>query len=173
MCAQNVQTAQSPKLDVAGTFTTVRSLRSGTPDSFWMQGGSIELGTNSWHGLGVAANVSGFHTGSVNGTGIPLSIVTATFGPRYRWHADRRLSIYVEGLVGEANGFKSLFPSATGSQTSSGSFAAVVGGGLDYKLSQHIAIRLAETDWQHTQLPNGTNNIQNGARLGTGILLRF
>jgi opacity protein-like surface antigen len=173
MRAQELQTAQSPKIDVAVTFTAERSLRSATSDSFWMQGGSIELGTNTWRGLGIAANVSGTHTGAVGETTIPLSIVTATFGPRYRWHADHRLSIYVEGLIGEANGFKSLFPTVTGSQTSANSLAAQVGGGVDYRLSQHVAVRVAEAAWQHTQLPNGTNNIQNDLRLGAGILLRF
>ena len=51
------QEMPSPKLDMAVTFIAERSLRSTTPDTFWMQVGSIELGTNAWHGLGVAANV--------------------------------------------------------------------------------------------------------------------
>jgi len=173
MRAQELQTTQSPKIDVAVTFIAERSLRSATPDSFWMQGGSIELGTNSWRGWGIAANVSGTHTGAVGETSIPLSIVTATFGPRYRWHADHRVSIYCEGLIGEANGFKSLFPTVTGSQTSANGLAAQAGGGLDYRLSQHVAIRAVEAAWQHTQLPNGRNNIQNDLRLGAGIIVRF
>jgi hypothetical protein len=173
MRAQEMQAAQSPKIDVAVTFAAERSLRSATPDSFWMQGGSIELGTNSWRGLGIAANVSGMHAGAIGGTSIPLSIVTATFGPRYRWHADHRVSIYGEGLIGEANGFKSLFPTVTGSQTSANGLAAQAGGGVDYRLSQHVAVRVAEAAWQHTQLPNGTNNVQNDLRLGAGIILRF
>lgn len=170
---QELQAAQSPKIDVAVTFVGERSLRSATPDSFWMQGGSIELGTNTWRGLGIAANVTGTHASAIDGTTIPLSIVTTTFGPRYRWHADHRISIYVEGLIGEANGFKSLFPTVTGAQTSANGLAAQAGGGLDYRLSQHVAIRAVEAAWQHTQLPNGTNNIQNDLRLGAGIIVRF
>lgn len=67
-----------------GYFNAERSLASATPSNFWMQGGSIELGTNTWHGLGLAANISGTHTGAIGTTTIPLSLVTATFGPRYR-----------------------------------------------------------------------------------------
>lgn len=171
--AQEAQTAQSPKIDVAVTFIGERSLRSATPNSFWMQGGSIELGTNTWRGLGIAANVTGTHASAIDGTTIPLSIVTTTFGPRYRWHADHRVSIYGEGLIGEANGFKSLFPTVTGSQTSANGLAAQAGGGLDYRLSRHVAVRAVEAAWQHTQLPNGTNNIQNDLRLGAGIVVRF
>jgi hypothetical protein len=167
------QEVQAPKIDVAITFMAKDSLRSATPDNFWMQGGSIELGTNTWRGLGIAANVSGMHTGSIDATTVPLSIVTATFGPRYRWHADHRVSIYCEGLVGEADGFKSLFPTITGAQTSANSFASQAGGGIDYGVSQRFAVRAVEAAWQHTQLPNGTNNVQNDLRLGAGLILRF
>ena len=50
---------------------------------------------------------------------------------------------------------------------------AQAGGGLDYRLSQHVAVRAVEAAWQHTQLPNGTNNIQNDLLLGAGIVVRF
>ena len=118
------QQLPSPKIDVAVTFNAERSLSSATPNTFWMQGGSIELGTNTWRGLGIAANISGTHASAIGATTIPLSLVTATFGPRYRWHADHRVSIYCEGLIGEADGFKSLFPSITAAQTSANSFAS-------------------------------------------------
>ena len=171
--AQAMPASQTPKVDVAVTMVAERSLRSATPDNFWMEGGSIELGTNSWRGFGIAANISGTHTGAISGTTIPLSLVTATFGLRYRWHADHRSSIYCEGLIGEANGFKSLFPVITGAQTSANGFASQLGGGLDYRLSERFAVRVAEAAWQHTQLPNGTNNVQNDLRLGAGLVVRF
>jgi hypothetical protein len=171
--AQQLHTAPSPGIDLAVTFDAQRSLRSAIPENFWMQGGSIELGTNTWRGLGVAANVTGAHTSAIGATAIPLSIVTTTFGPRYRWHADHRVSFYVEGLIGEANGFKSLFPTIRGAQTSANSLAAQAGGGLDYRLSRHVAVRAVEAAWQHTQLPNGASNVQNGLLLGAGIVVRF
>lgn len=167
------QQAPSPKIDVAVSFIAERSQRSVTSDNFWMQGGSIELGTNIWRGFGIAANVSGTHTGAIGATAVPLSLVAVTFGPRFRWHADHRVSIYCEGLLGEANGFKSLFPATAGAQSSANSFAAQAGGGFDLRLSQHIAVRALEAAWQHTQLPNGTNSTQNDLRLGAGLVLRF
>jgi hypothetical protein len=80
------------------------------PENFWMQGGSIELGANVWRGWGIAADLTGVHTGSIGSSSLPLSLVTITFGPRYRWHSDRRLSLFGQGIIGEANGFGSLFP---------------------------------------------------------------
>jgi hypothetical protein len=68
-------------------------LKAQTLQDFWIQGGSIELGANVWRGLGIAADVTGTHTGSIGSSNLPLSLVTTTFGPRYRWHPDRRVSL--------------------------------------------------------------------------------
>jgi hypothetical protein len=51
--------------------------------------------------------------------------------------------------------------------------AAQVGGGTDYRLSDRFAIRILDAEWSRTQLPNGTDNVQNALRLGAGIVLRF
>jgi predicted porin len=164
---------QSPKLDLAVTFIAERSLKSYTSNNFWSEGGAVELGTNTWRGVGIAAKVAGTHSVNIGSSSIPLSLVTVTFGPRYRWHSDHKLSIYAEGLIGEADGFNSLFPAPAGAQTSANSLAAQAGGGLDYKLSSRFAVRVLEAYWQHTQLPNGTNNIQNDFQLGAGFVLKF
>lgn len=166
--------AQQPgRLDLSVTYIAERSLKANTSQNFWLQGGSIELGANVYHGWGIAANVTGTHAGSIGTSNIPLSLVTATFGPRYRWHADRRLSVYGEGLAGEANGFRSLFPTPAGSQPEANGLATQVGGGVDYKLSNRLAIRVLDAAWARTQLPNSTDNVQNTLRLGAGIVWRF
>ena len=161
------------KLDLAVTYTAEHSLKANTSQNFWMQGASVELGAIVLHGLGIAASVSGTHAGSIGTSGVPLSLVTVTFGPRYRWHADHRISIYGEGLIGEANGFRSLFPSTAGQQTEANSFASQVGGGIDYRLSNRFAIRALDAAWSRTQLPNSTDNVQNTLRLGAGVVVRF
>jgi hypothetical protein len=55
-------------------------------------------------------------------------MVTITFGPRYRWHADHRISIYGQGLVGEANGLRTSSLSAFGADSSANSLVLKVGG---------------------------------------------
>jgi len=168
--------AQEPaprSLDLAVLYLAERSLKANTSESFWMQGGSIELGANVARGWGIAADVTGIHAGSIGTSGIPLSLVTSTFGPRYRWHAGRRLSLYAQGLIGEANGFRSLFPTAAGSQPEANGFAVQVGGGADFSLSDRFAIRMIDAAWSRTQLPNDTSNVQNDLRLGAGVVLRF
>jgi hypothetical protein len=167
--------AQAPipgRLDLSVTYIGERSLTANTSENFWMQGGSIELGANVWRGWGIAADVTGVHAGSIGTSGVPLSLVKTTFGPRYRWHADRRLSLYGQGLIGEANGFRSIFPTTAGLQTSANGFAAQVGGGIDYRLANRFALRVLDAAWSRTQLPNSTDNVQNNLRLGAGVVLR-
>jgi opacity protein-like surface antigen len=167
------QGSQPNRLDLSLTYIGERSLKANTSQYFWMQGGSLELGANVWRGWGIAADITGVHTGSIGTNGLPLSLVTITFGPRYRWHPNRRLSMYGQGLIGEANGFRSIFPATAGSQSDANGFAAQVGGGADYRLSDHFAIRVLDAGWSRTQLPNSTDNVQNTLRLGAGIVLSF
>ena len=168
--------AQSPeprRLDLSITYIAERSLKANTSENFWMQGGSIELGANVWNGLGIATDITGTHAGSIGSSGPPLSLVTVTFGPRYRWHAGQHLSLYGEGLIGEANGFRSIFPTHSGSQADANGFAVQAGGGVDYRLSGRFVIRILDAGWWRTQLPNGTDNVQNNLRLGAGVVLHF
>ena len=167
------QTQQPGRLDLAVTYTGERSLKANTGENFWMQGGSIQMGANVWHGWGIAADVTGTHAGSIGSSGVPVSLVTTSFGPRYRWHADRTLSLYGQGLIGEANGFRSVFPAQAGAQSGSNSFALQTGGGIDYKLSDRVALRVLDAAWLRTQLPNSTDNGQNNLRLGAGVVICF
>src|SRR5262249_40531902 len=83
------------------------------------------------------------------------------------------IAIFGQGLIGEAHGFNSYFPSSTGVQTDYNSFALQLGGGVDLGLSQHFAVRAIQADWLRTQFPNSTTNVQNSLRLGAGIVVRF
>jgi hypothetical protein len=145
-------------------------------NQFWMQGGGIEVDGQFWHGLGAEADVSGFHTGSANSAGVGLSLVTTTFGPRYRWSpAHHRYSFFGHAMVGEVHGFDSVFPGAgTASASSSAdSLALQVGGGMDVRPKHHLSVRVFEADWLRTQLPNADTNVQNSLRLGLGVVFRF
>jgi len=170
------QTSQSRDshagLDLAFSYVGERSLKAATGQNFWMQGGSVELGIDFFHGLGVAAEIAGTHTGSIGTSGVPLSLVSITCGPRYRWHAGRRNSLYGEAMIGEADGFQSLFPATSGSLTSSNNLAVQVGGGVDFQLSNRFALRV-DAAWVRTQLPNATDNVQDTLRLGGGIAFHF
>ena len=165
--------ADLPALEVAFSGIGIASLQVGSGQNFGQEGGSGSVAMRVYRNLSAVAEVAGTHTGSAGSPGVPLSLVTTTFGARYRVVSTRRLSLYAEGLVGEANGFNSLFPSGTSLTSSASSLAAQAGGGLDVTVRRRFAIRALEAEWLRTQLPNGESNVQNSLRLGAGVVFRF
>ena len=166
------------EVDLAVTYTEQYSNLVSTP-TFWHGGGNIEASAQWYRGFGLAANIAGTQTGNAADSGVGLSLVTATFGPRYTFYhpmgTDRKrsLAIFGQGLVGSAWGFDSYFPSSTGATREAASLALQVGGGVDLGLTRHLGIRVLQADWLRTQLPNGTTNVQNTLRLGAGIVFRI
>jgi opacity protein-like surface antigen len=51
-------------------------------------------------------------------------------------------------------------------------FAMTVGGGIDFTVSEHLAVRPVQAEYFMTKIPDGLNNQQNNFRFGTGIVLR-
>ena len=165
--------ASQPEIDLALTYAADRS----TPidsSGFWRQGGALELSAEAYRGLGIAMNIEGSRVANIQGSGVNLTTVTTTFGPRYTWlPRSRKIAVFGQALIGESHGLDSTFPSPSGAQTDFNTFALQIGGGLDLRLSRHLAVRALQADWVRTQFANGTNNIQNSLRLSAGIVLRF
>jgi hypothetical protein len=179
--AQAVATGPTPghqEVDLAVTYTVQHSNLVSNP-TFWQQGGGVELSTQTYRGFGIAANITGTNIGDAANSGTGLTMVTATFGPRYTWYKPvggarkKSLAIFGQGLIGEAHGSNSYFPTPGASLTDYNSFALQVGGGVDIGLSRHFAVRAIQADWLRTQFPNSTTNVQNSFRLAAGIVLRF
>jgi len=167
------QDTQGPTGDFAATLISQRSINADTAQNFWLEGGSGELGLNFKHGWGAAVDYTVTHTDSIGSGGVPLTLSVVAIGPRYRWHANRRLSLYGEGLFGSAHGSNSVFPAAGNIAFSASSFALQINGGLDYQVSRHFGLRVLDVGYLRTTLPNATNNQQNTIRLGAGIVFRF
>ena len=171
-------TAGHQETDVAVTYTEQYSNLVATP-TFWQPGGSVELSAQVYRGLGLAANVTGNNVPNAANSGIGLTMVTANFGPRYTYYRPtgaenkRSIAIFGQGLIGQAWGFNSYFPTESGVQTDYISFALQVGGGVDIGLSRHFAVRVFQADWLRTQFPNANTNVQNNLRLAAGIVFRI
>ena len=160
-------------LSVAVTYDATLA-NSITSQSFWMNGGRVQVCGDFYRGLGIVADIAGMNAGNIHSTGISLDMVTATFGPRYTWsRAHSRTSIYGQGLLGVANGFNGLFPEPGAAVTSTYSMALQVGGGVDVALTPRIALRAFQADWLRTQFPNSTTLVQNSLHLGAGFVFRF
>lgn len=167
-------TAPTSHLEVAITYNALHANAAGG-NGFWMQGAGVQAEAYFTHGFGVVADLTGEHTADMRHSGVGLDMVTITFGPRYAWQLARslRTALYGQALIGEANGFNSVFPNINGAVSSANGLALKVGGGVTYTTSRHLAVRVMEADWLRTQLPNSTTSIQNSLQLGTGLILRF
>jgi len=160
-------------LDVTLTYNATQS-NAVTSNSFWMQGGSVQVHGTFYRGLGVVADIAGMHTANIRTSGVSMDMVTSTFGPRYTWHpAHSRYALFGQALGGEANAFNTVFPATTGALASASSLAMQLGGGMNISLSPRIALRAVEANWVRTQLPNSTTNVQNNLRIGAGIVVRI
>lgn len=170
LVAQNLD---HPRIDLAITYTAERTTKANTSQSVWLQGGSVQLGTDVYRGFGLAADFTGLHTNSIGSSNVPFSEITATFGPRYRWHGGHKVSMYGQALIGEGNAFNSVLPGQAAAQTGTNSLALKVGGGLDYSLSSRFAVRALDASWVRTQFGNSTDNLQNDFRIGAGLVVKF
>ena len=172
--------ASTGALDVAVTYAGAHAIYT-TGGPFWLNGGGLDLNARFFHGVGLAASITGLEKGSSTPGVASLNILTIAFGPSYTFHPGHRISVRGEGLLGEADGFRSLFaygsgptPSLTaGTTDSSNSLALQAGGNVDLKLTNHLGLRLAKVDYLRTQFPNGTTHVQNNIRVAAGVVFSF
>jgi hypothetical protein len=151
------------------------NLTSTNAFSFLFQGGSAEVSDQLYKGLGVTGSFTGLHA-SNSGQGVPVNLLAFTVGPRFTIQSggrNHRLSLYGQALVGGVEGFDGLYPTPSGPASSATSIAFQTGGGLDIAFTPHTAIRLFQADWLRTQLPDGTQNVENTLRIGVGIVYHF
>jgi hypothetical protein len=129
-------------------------------------GGSGYIEYNLTSSVGLVADIGGYantRTG-VNDTGL-----TYLFGPRFNWRHSR-FTPYVQFLFGGVYAWTPNGP--TGTQNA---FATAAGGGLDYQLNNHIAIKPIQVEYVMTQLPTsvGLGGHQNDLRYSAGVVFRL
>jgi hypothetical protein len=108
-------------------------------------------------------------------------LFTYMFGPEYKFHFGR-FQPFGEALFGGAhsnaygNAYVAIGPGAftVGGSPANNAFAMAYGGGLDIKLSRHIAFRPGEFDYLYTDFSNQfVNNKQNNFRYTAGMVFTF
>ena len=159
--------------------------------SFNAEGGSAQFAYNISRGIGIAFDVGSVSKDTFTGV---LSNRQTHFliGPRFAYHNHSRFTPFGEVLFGAVNGSVSLniddinrlptvLPSSivtlpdnvsvrlTASRTS---FAMMAGGGLDIRVTKHLAYRLFDADYflcRPTSLISGEDVNKNNARITTGL----
>lgn len=173
LCGALTASAQS-KVDGSISYELQRANGpAGECGCFSLQGGRADGSYRVFERFSVAAEISGAHASNIRDSGLDISLITYMAGPRYSMHFRYGLRPFAQFLVGGVHAFNSTFPHAGGALSSANSFALTAGGGLDYRLSRHIDVRVVQIDYLKTYLPNNATDEQNNLRVGAGLVLRI
>jgi opacity protein-like surface antigen len=162
----------APKFDVFAGYSYVQA-NPGVPgvDSFHLHGGNASLGYNFKSWLSAVADFGGYTNGNILSSGRSGTFSTYLFGPRVSYRHYRRITPFGQVLFGTAHANASAF----GTTNTQNAFAMTAGGGLDYKLFDHIAIRPFQAEYLMTRFREGSlgTRTENNVRLSTGFVVRF
>ena len=186
-----VSAQEADKFEVTGDYSYLR-FNPGLPSYFNSQnlnggGGQATYFINGW--LGLAADLQGYGSytqclkpgNPLGATGCAsANLFTYTFGPQIKYRAGR-VEPFAEVLLGGAH--SNFYANACSSEGICGSkspsnnaFALVIGGGVDFRATEHIVIRIVDADYELTRFGNNFtngNNSQSNFRFQTGVQFRF
>lgn len=92
--------------------------------------------------------------------------VSYLFGPRINFRRGK-FTPFAQVLLGAVWASDAI---VLGSKTA---FGMTAGGGIDFTVSRHFAIRPVQAEYFLTKFPDGLNNRQNNFRYSAGIAFRF
>ena len=157
----------TPKLEVGGGYLyrsyNVQFLPRVNENGFFV---TADYNINSW--LGVDLDFDGGYT-SVEGTNVDQ--YTYMFGPQIYPLGHHKITPFVHALFG---GSAFLIPEV--SVANNNAFAMAIGGGVDWRATQHIAIRLAEGEYELNRnfgAGTGGNPNQNNFKVKAGVIFTF
>ena len=146
-----------PKAEVFGGYQYLRLNPGGTNCQGF--GGSATGNLNHWLGV-----VGDFGYCKVTGlpSGTSAHAVNYLFGPRVTYRSYGSLMPFGQVFFGGQH--------FGGSGGTANSFAMSLGGGADYKLTDHVALRLIQVEYLYTHFAGVR---QNNARIESGIIYRW
>jgi hypothetical protein len=150
--------AQSSKAEVFGGYQYTRM------EGVNLNGWNGALTANLKQNVGVTADFSGAYK-SVSGAN--TKTYTYTFGPVISARKDLPFIPFAHALFG---GFHTSVD-VLGVSGSTNGFAMQIGGGVDVRMSDKLAIRAGQFDWVSLRANGGSSN--NNFRYSAGAVLRF
>jgi opacity protein-like surface antigen len=171
------QEVTTPRIETGLTYSFTRVNPGGNLSSYTANGGSGFVEYNLNHVVGLVGDLGSNYIGNVKGISIDNTTFTYLFGPRFNWRTSR-YTFYAQTLVGGAR-FSNAYDPAAPSPVlgiSENTFAAAIGGGVDYRLTDHLAIKPIQLEYVMTQLPSeyaNVNQVQNNLRYSAGMVFRF
>ncbi|HXG66001.1 MAG TPA: outer membrane beta-barrel protein [Blastocatellia bacterium] len=171
---------ETPKTEVFGGYSYLRTEGGGN-----LHGWKASVAANVNEFLGLGAEFAGnYGSDSVRVTGpgglflfadADSNLHTFLFGPRFSLRT-RRATPFAHALFGAARAHTEGrvdvpgFSFSTEFSDTDTAFAMELGGGLDVRLNQSVALRLIQVDYLRTRFNDDT---QHHARISVGLVFRF
>jgi opacity protein-like surface antigen len=168
MAAEN-----TPKAEAFGGYSY---FRASDPTTINLNGWNASITGNLTSWFGVVGDFSGHYgSPSIFGFGVPLTDANQysyLFGPRLSYRGSDRFTPFGHFLVGvsrasagTSRGFRGFDASLSDT-----ALAAALGGGVDIKMTDSIAIRAVQADYLMTRF---LDDRQDNLRLSFGVVFRF
>lgn len=160
------QETTTPKYEVGLNYSWLHVNSANFDYARTGNGGSGYFEYNVTKTLGLVTDFGGYAN---TRTGIDDKIMTYMFGPRFNLRRGK-FTPYAQFLFGGAY----LFSNPFGISKNQNAFASAAGGGLDWQVSNHIAIKPIQVEYVMTQLnaANGFGSHQNDVRYSAGVVFR-
>jgi opacity protein-like surface antigen len=179
-----------PRMETFLGYNFVRfNPNSGFIPSFNANGGDGQFvyNVNKW--IGGVVDLGAVSKGTLQGFPVDTTVINFVAGPRFTYHNHSKFQPFVQALFGGAYSTASTQISLLGGETlppflppdvpisarlhaSHTGFAMFVGGGIDYKVSKHIAFRPIGADYYLMRLPSaltGDTTNRNNFRYSAGV----
>lgn len=168
-----VQAQERQTVDVSVAYSYVRyNPATAGIKAFSMNGGNASVAYNFNNWLSGVADIGGYSKHNILGNGVNGTLSTYLFGPRVSLNRSGRFTPFGQVLVGVAHAGNNFLVTG-GSQTP---FSAAIGGGVDWRWTNHIRVRAGEVDYFLTHFNEVTPNnvqVQNNLRVSSGLVFRF
>jgi outer membrane protein OmpA-like peptidoglycan-associated protein/opacity protein-like surface antigen len=196
LCAQTAPNwgsanTDTPKAELFVGYSYLRAVPAPSDGNrlMWMNGGSTSLALNFNRYLGIVGDFGAYTNSQIRfqgGYGSTVDVDNANvgafsylFGPRISFRNHSRVTPYVQALFGEMHANEVTLSHCTFSCTllpSQSTFAWTGGGGLDFRVHRHFALRLIQAEYLMTRFQDystGASASQNDIRLSSGIVFRL
>jgi hypothetical protein len=149
---------ETPKAELFAGYDYIRLNSTSTSSNFNGGSGQFTYNPNNW--LGAVGDLGGYYTRNGFGAGI----FSYLFGPRTNLRGHGKVTPFAQVLFGGARSIVSSPQNV---------FAMTASGGVDYKISEHFAIRPVQAEYFLTKFTDGASNRQNNFRYSAGIVFQF
>ncbi len=149
---------ETPKAELYVGYDYVRVNASGASFNFNGGSGQFAYNLNTW--LGAVGDFGGYYTGN----GFHGGVLSYMLGPRINLRGRGRTTPFAQVLFGGARSIDNSPQNA---------FAMTAGGGIDFKISEHLAIRPVQAEYFLTKFTDGASSHQNNFRYSAGVVFCF